>query len=71
MTASRSLPRHTLLQADAPLDITSMRRTALLKLDPGRYLHYYNTERAHTGCWAHGRTPDEVLEKAKQWHNKR
>ena len=42
-----------------------------LKLDLERYLHYYNTERAHTGRWTHGRTPDEVLGKAKLWHKKR
>jgi transposase InsO family protein len=39
-----------------------------LKLDLERY---YNTERAHTGRWTRGRTPAEVLGKAKLWHNKR
>ena len=32
-----------------------------LKLDLERYLRYYNTERAHTGRWTRGRTPDAVL----------
>jgi hypothetical protein len=27
-----------------------------LRLDPERYLRYYNTERAHTGRWTKGRT---------------
>jgi transposase InsO family protein len=36
-----------------------------LRLDLERYLRYYNTERAHTGRWTRGRTPDEVLGKAK------
>jgi len=35
-----------------------------LKLDLERYLRYYNTERAHTGRWTRGRTPNEVLGKA-------
>jgi hypothetical protein len=39
-------------------------------LDLERYLRYYNTERAHTGRWTRGRTPDEVLGKAKLWHKK-
>jgi transposase InsO family protein len=42
-----------------------------LKLDLERYLRYYNTERAHTGRWTRGRTPEEVLGKAKLWHKKR
>jgi hypothetical protein len=37
-----------------------------LRLDLDRYLRYYNTERAHTG-WTGGRTPEEVLGKAKLW----
>jgi len=37
----------------------------------GCYLRYYNTERAHTGRWTSGRTPAEVLGKAKLWHYKR
>jgi transposase InsO family protein len=32
-----------------------------LKLDLERYLRYYNTERAHTGRWTRGHTPEEVL----------
>jgi DNA-binding NtrC family response regulator len=36
-----------------------------------RYLHYYNTERAHTGRWTRGRTPEAVLGKAKLWHKNR
>jgi hypothetical protein len=38
--------------------------------DPGleRYLRYDNTERAHTGRWTKGRTPEAVLGKAKLWH---
>jgi hypothetical protein len=35
------------------------------------YLRYDNTERAHTGRWTNGRTPDEVLGKAKLWHKQR
>jgi transposase InsO family protein len=42
-----------------------------LKLDLERYLRYYNTERAHTGRWTKGRTPEQVLGKAKLWQNKR
>jgi transposase InsO family protein len=42
-----------------------------LRLDLERYLRYYNTERAHTGRWTRGRTPEEVLGKAKLWHKKR
>ena len=42
-----------------------------LRLDLERYLRYYNTERAHTGRWTKGRTPEEVLGKAKLWHKKR
>ena len=37
----------------------------------GSQLRYYNTERAHTGRWTRGRTPEEVLGKAKLWHKKR
>jgi hypothetical protein len=39
-----------------------------LRLDLGRYLRYYDTERAHTGRRTKGRTPDQVLGKAKLWH---
>jgi len=42
-----------------------------LRLDLERYLRSYNTERAHTGRWTRGRTPDAVLGKAKLWHNTR
>jgi transposase InsO family protein len=42
-----------------------------LRLDLERYLRYYNTERAHTGRWTKGRTPEQVLGKAKLWQNKR
>jgi len=36
-----------------------------LRRDLLRYLDYYNFERAHTGRWNRGRTPGEVLGKAK------
>ncbi len=42
-----------------------------LKLDLERYLRYYNTQRAHTGRWTKGRTPEQVLGKAKLWHKNR
>jgi transposase InsO family protein len=42
-----------------------------LRLDLERYLRYYNTERSHTGRWTKGRTPEEVLGKAKLWQRKR
>jgi hypothetical protein len=38
-----------------------------LRLDLERYLRYYNTERAHTGRWTNGRTPEQVLGQAKLW----
>ncbi len=38
-----------------------------LRHDLDRYLRYYNTDRAHTGRWTRGRTPDAVLGKAKMW----
>ncbi|HEX2274435.1 MAG TPA: DDE-type integrase/transposase/recombinase [Acidimicrobiales bacterium] len=38
-----------------------------LRLDLERYLRYYNEDRAHTGRWTRGRTPEEVLGKAKMW----
>jgi transposase InsO family protein len=41
-----------------------------LRLDLERYLRSYNTERAHTGRWTKGRTPQAVLGKAKLWHKK-
>lgn len=31
------------------------------------YLDYYNTDRAHTGRWNRGRTPEDVIGKAKIW----
>lgn len=31
------------------------------------YLAYYNGERAHTGRWNRGRTPEEVIGAAKMW----
>jgi hypothetical protein len=42
-----------------------------LKLDLERYLRYDNTERAHTGRRTRGRTPAEVLGKAKLWQKTR
>jgi hypothetical protein len=36
-----------------------------LRLNLERYVRYYNTERAHTGRWTKGRTPGEVLGKAR------
>ena len=42
-----------------------------LQLDLERYLRYYNTERAHTGRWTRGRTPEAVLGKAKLWQKNR
>jgi transposase InsO family protein len=38
-----------------------------LRLDLERYLRYYNTDRAHTGRWTKGRTPEDVLGKVKMW----
>ena len=38
-----------------------------LRRDLLRYLDYYNTDRAHTGRWTRGRTPDSVIGKAKLW----
>jgi hypothetical protein len=32
-----------------------------------RYLRDYNTDRAHTGRWTRGRTPEQVTGKAKMW----
>jgi hypothetical protein len=42
-----------------------------LRLELERYLRYDNTERAHTGRWTRGRTPEAVLGKAKLWHKNR
>jgi transposase InsO family protein len=38
-----------------------------LRLDLERYLRYYNADRAHTGRWTKGRTPEQVLGKVKMW----
>ena len=38
-----------------------------LRRDLERYLDYYNHDRAHTGRWNRGRTPEDVLGKAKMW----
>ncbi len=38
-----------------------------LRHDLGRYLAYYNTDRAHTGRNNRGRTPIHILGKAKMW----
>jgi transposase InsO family protein len=38
-----------------------------LRLDLERYLQYYNTDRAHTGRWNQGRTPEDVIGKVKIW----
>jgi hypothetical protein len=38
-----------------------------LKAELDRYLGYYNNHRAHTGRWNRGRTPVEVIGKAKMY----
>ncbi len=38
-----------------------------LKRELERYLRYYNEDRAHTGRWTRGRTPEIVIGKAKLW----
>ena len=38
-----------------------------LRLDLARYVEYYNTDRAHTGRWTKGRTPEAVFGKEKMW----
>ena len=38
-----------------------------LKRELERSLRYYNEDRAHTGRWTRGRTPDSVIGKAKLW----
>jgi transposase InsO family protein len=38
-----------------------------LRLDLGRSVRYDNTDRAHTGRWTRGRTPDAGLGKAAMW----
>jgi transposase InsO family protein len=42
-----------------------------LRRDLEAYLDYYNTDRAHTGRWTKGRTPEEVIGKEKMWARKR
>jgi transposase InsO family protein len=42
-------------------------KTTGLARDLAQYLRYYNTDRAHTGRWTRGRTPDAVLGKNKLW----
>jgi hypothetical protein len=42
-----------------------------LRLDLERYLRHDNTERAHTGRWTHGRTPEAILGKAELWQKRR
>lgn len=38
-----------------------------LRMDLERYVHYYNTDRAHTGRRTRGRTPEQVISKEKMW----
>lgn len=38
-----------------------------LRHDLKRYVSYYNSDGAHTGRLTRGRTPEEVLRKAKMW----
>ena len=38
-----------------------------LRLDLDRYLRYDKTDRAHTGRYTRGRTPDQVIGKEKMW----
>lgn len=38
-----------------------------LARDLKEYLRYYNYDRAHTGRWTRGRTPDQVIGKNKIW----
>jgi transposase InsO family protein len=42
-----------------------------LRRELTRYVIHYNTDRAHTGRITRGRTPDEVLGKAKMWTPRR
>jgi transposase InsO family protein len=42
-----------------------------LRRELARYVPYYNLDRAHTGRITRGRTPDEVLGKAKMWTPRR
>lgn len=38
-----------------------------LRRDLEAFLAYYNTDRAHNGRLTRGRTPEQVLGKAKMW----
>jgi transposase InsO family protein len=38
-----------------------------LQRDLRQYLRYYNADRAHTGRWTKGRTPESILGKARIW----
>lgn len=38
-----------------------------LRRDLDQYLRHYNFDRAHTGRWTNGRTPAEVIGKARIW----
>ena len=38
-----------------------------LRRELERYLRYYNHDRAHTGRWTRGRTPETVIGKANVW----
>lgn len=38
-----------------------------LRQDLDRYVRYYNTDRAHTGRYTRGRTPEQVIGKGKMW----
>ena len=40
-----------------------------LARDLKEYLRYYNHDRAHTGRWTRGRTPAQVIAKAKIWNH--
>jgi transposase InsO family protein len=42
-------------------------RASGLRMDLERYVRYYNTDRAHTGRRTKGRTPEQVIGKAKMW----
>ena len=42
-----------------------------LRRDLEAYLDYYNTDRAHTGRWTRGRTPEQVIGKEKMWARRR
>jgi hypothetical protein len=42
-------------------------RSPSLRHDLAHHLHYYNTDRAHTGRNDQGRTPIKILVKGKVW----